>query len=143
MVSFPILWCLTAHFPVKFRKCDMLYYHDTVKKESGSVTCHGGALGERRYSFYHFLTSALEGDEWSGSRPGRALPAGKEPPGTHCTGGLVGPRAGLDAEVRGKTLCHCRGSNPGRPVRSQILYSLSYLGTIRTIYFRLRLSTIL
>jgi hypothetical protein len=47
-------------------------------------------------------------------------------PGTHCTGGWVGPRAGLDAEIRGKALCPCRGSNPGRPVRSQALYRLSY-----------------
>jgi hypothetical protein len=29
----------------------------------------------------------------------------------------VGPRDGLDAEVRGKILC--RGSNPGRPATSQ------------------------
>jgi hypothetical protein len=35
---------------------------------------------ERRYSSYSFLTSALEGGEWSASRPGRALPPGKEPP---------------------------------------------------------------
>jgi hypothetical protein len=27
-----------------------------------------------------FLTSALEGGEWSASRPGRALSPGKEPP---------------------------------------------------------------
>jgi hypothetical protein len=31
--------------------------------------------------------------------------------GTHCTGDWVGPRAGLDAEARGKILCLCRGSN--------------------------------
>jgi hypothetical protein len=37
-------------------------------------------LGERRYSSYSFLTSALEGGEWSASRPGRALAPGKEPP---------------------------------------------------------------
>jgi hypothetical protein len=37
-------------------------------------------------------------------------------PGTHCTGGWVGPRAGLDTEVRGKILCPCRGSNLDRPV---------------------------
>jgi hypothetical protein len=37
-------------------------------------------------------------------------------PGTHCTGGWVGPRAGLDTEVRGKILCPYRGSNPDRPV---------------------------
>jgi hypothetical protein len=32
-----------------------------------------------RYSSYSFLTSALDGDEWSASRPGRALPPGKGP----------------------------------------------------------------
>jgi hypothetical protein len=37
-------------------------------------------LGDRRYSSYTFLTSALEGDERSASRPGRAVPPGKEPP---------------------------------------------------------------
>jgi hypothetical protein len=42
-------------------------------------TCHGGALGERRYSSYSFLTSAPEGGEWSASHPGLALPPGKEP----------------------------------------------------------------
>jgi hypothetical protein len=39
-----------------------------------------GALGERRYSSYSSLTSTLEGGERSASRPGRALPPGKEPP---------------------------------------------------------------
>jgi hypothetical protein len=43
----------------------------------GSIEAH---LGDRRYSSYSFLTSALEGSEWSASRPGRALPLGKEPP---------------------------------------------------------------
>jgi hypothetical protein len=33
----------------------------------------------------------------------------------------VGPRAGLDTEVRGKILCLYRGSNPDRPARSQTL----------------------
>jgi hypothetical protein len=51
---------------------------------------------------------------------------GERAPGTHCIGGWVGPRAGLDAEVRGKVLCLCRGSNPCHPVRSQTLYWLSY-----------------
>jgi hypothetical protein len=36
--------------------------------------------GERRYSSYSFTTSALDGVEWSASRPGRALPPGKGPP---------------------------------------------------------------
>jgi hypothetical protein len=64
-----------------------------------SIEAH---LGDRRYSYYSCITSALEGGEWSASRPGRALPPGERAPGTHCTGGWVNPRAGLDAEVRGK-----------------------------------------
>jgi hypothetical protein len=86
---------------------------------------HRGTRGERRYSSYSFLTSTLDAGEWSASRSGRALP-----PGTHLSGGRVGPRAGLDAEARGKILCLCRESNPGRPVRSQTLYWLSYRGSL-------------
>jgi hypothetical protein len=37
-------------------------------------------FGERRYSSCSFLTSALEGGEWSASCPCRALPPRKEPP---------------------------------------------------------------
>jgi hypothetical protein len=44
-------------------------------------------LGERRYSSYSFTTSALDGGEWSASRPGRAFIPGGRTPGTHCTGG--------------------------------------------------------
>jgi hypothetical protein len=43
-----------------------------------------------------------------------ALPPGKRP-GTHCTGGRVGPRSGLDG-IR----------SPDRPARSESLYRLSY-----------------
>jgi hypothetical protein len=50
------------------------------KKKSCPATCHGGTCGERRYSSHSYLTSALDGGEWSASRPGRALPPGKGPP---------------------------------------------------------------
>jgi hypothetical protein len=46
----------------------------------------------------------------------RHAPAAIYTPGTHCTGGWVGLRAGLDTEARGKILCLCRGSNLERPV---------------------------
>jgi hypothetical protein len=73
-------------------------------------------LGERRYSSYSFSTLALDGGGCSASRPGRAFTPGERTPGTHCTGGWVGPRAGLVTEDRGKILCLRRGSNPVRPV---------------------------
>jgi hypothetical protein len=41
------------------------------------------------------LTSALVGDEWSASRPGRFYP-GERAPGTHWTVSWMDPRAGLD-----------------------------------------------
>jgi hypothetical protein len=54
----------------------------------------------------------------SGQRhaPAALLPPGERTPGTHCTGGWVGLRAGLDTEARGKIRCPCRGSNPDLPV---------------------------
>jgi hypothetical protein len=56
---------------------------------------HEGVLGEWRYSSTHSLTSALDGGEWSASRPDRFTPK-ERVPGTHRIGGWVGPRAGLD-----------------------------------------------
>jgi hypothetical protein len=71
------------------------------------------ALGGRGYIAPNsFPTSALDGGEWSASRPGRAFTPEERTPGTQCTGGWVGPRAGLDTEARGKILCPCRWSNP-------------------------------
>jgi hypothetical protein len=48
----------------------------------------------------------------------------------------VGPRAGLDTEVRGKILSSMPGiepRSPGRPARSQTLYRLSYPGLLHLI----------
>jgi hypothetical protein len=56
---------------------------------------------------------------WSASRPGRLYP--RERPGTHCTGGWVGPRAGLD---------RCgKSRSPDLPARSESLHRLSYPGS--------------
>jgi hypothetical protein len=90
-----------------------------VVKKKSPATRHDGAWGEKRYSSYSFLTSTLDGGEWSASRP-RFTP-GERTPGTHCTGGWVGPRAGLDTEDRGKILCLCRGLNPDRPVVQSVV----------------------
>jgi hypothetical protein len=48
-----------------------------------------------------FLTSALDGGEWSASRPGR-FTRRERAPGTHWKGGWMGPRTGLDAVVKRK-----------------------------------------
>jgi hypothetical protein len=83
-------------------------------------------LRERRYSSYSSSTSALDGVGGQCHAPAALYPREKTP-GTHCTGGWVGPRAGLDTEATGKISCLCRGSNLDLPVvRRQTLYLLSY-----------------
>jgi hypothetical protein len=53
-----------------------------VTKSSKAVLLHAMEVlgGETRYSSYSFTTSALDGGEWSASRPCHALPPGKGPP---------------------------------------------------------------
>jgi hypothetical protein len=55
-----------------------------------SAPCHEGVLGEWKHSSSHSLTSALDGGEWSASRPGRFTPR-ERAPGTHWIRGWVGP----------------------------------------------------
>jgi hypothetical protein len=59
----------------------------------------------------------------SGQQHAPAVIYPRERPGTHCTGGWVGPRAGLDRCE--KSHPH-RDSTPDRPARSQSLYRLNY-----------------
>jgi hypothetical protein len=107
-------------------------YLTNAYKKRCPTTRHGGAWGERRHSSYLYLTSALDGGEWSASRPGRALPPGKGPPGTHWIGGWMGPRAGPNSRARRKNPLPLSGIEPrslDRPARSQTLYCLSYRGS--------------
>jgi hypothetical protein len=61
---------------------------------------------------YPFFNSALDGVGGQGHGPA-AVPPGKRP-GTHCTGGRVGPRAGLDG--CGKSRPHRKSiSGPSSP----------------------------
>jgi hypothetical protein len=56
-----------------------------------------------RYSSTHSLTSAVDGGEWSASRPGRFAPR-ERTIGTHWIGGWVGPQ-----------------SRSGRPIQNELL----------------------
>jgi hypothetical protein len=69
-------------------------------------------VGKWRYSSTHSLTSALDGGEWSASRPDRFNPR-ERAPGAHWIGG---PRAVLDAVVKRKIPSPRRESNPRTPI---------------------------
>jgi hypothetical protein len=72
-------------------------------------------MGEWRYSSKHSLTSALDGGQWSASRPGRFTPR-ERAPGTHWIGGWVDPRAVLEAVMKRKISRPRRESNPRTPI---------------------------
>jgi hypothetical protein len=79
---------------------------------------------ERRYSSYSFITSALDGGEWSASRPGRALTPGKGPPVP------IGQEAGWAPEPVWTQRLEAKSfvpsgiepRSPGLPTRCQTLY---------------------
>jgi hypothetical protein len=52
-----------------------------------------------------FLTTSLDGGEWSASRPYYFTPR-ERIPGTHSLGGSVGPRAGLEDLEKSKVLLY-------------------------------------
>jgi hypothetical protein len=56
---------------------------------------HEDVFGEWRYISTYSLTSTLDGNEWSVSRPARFIPR-ERAPCIHGIGGRVGPRTGLD-----------------------------------------------
>jgi hypothetical protein len=60
-----------------------------IKKVKQSHCTPWRHLGGEGYSYYSFLTSELDGSEWSASCPGHALPPGK------------GPRYPLDRKLGG------------------------------------------
>jgi hypothetical protein len=49
-----------------------------IVKVKAVALCHTDVKGVRECSF-SFLSSTLDGGEWSASRPGRALPQRKDP----------------------------------------------------------------
>jgi hypothetical protein len=62
---------------------------------------------------HSFLTSALDGGEWSHLWPSNFIP-GAVAPGTHCIHGWVGPRADIHTEAKRESFRPCREPNCGR-----------------------------
>jgi hypothetical protein len=93
-----------------FRKCEiyMLFFLNWAPR-------YEGVLGEWRYSSTHSLTLALDGGEWSASRPGRST-SRKRAPGFHWIRGWVCPRTFLNAVVKRKITSPRREANPRTPI---------------------------
>jgi hypothetical protein len=88
------------------------------------------AYGEVDVCIYVFSTSALVGGEWLNLSPGRFTPS-EIVRDTHCIGGWVDPRAGLDdmENIKFLALTVLELRPLGCPARSQSLYRLRYLGS--------------
>jgi hypothetical protein len=71
---------------------------------------------ERRYSSCSFSTSALNGGEWSVSRPGSALAPGKAPPVSIVQEAGWAPEPVWTERLEEKSSCLCWRSNLDRPV---------------------------
>jgi hypothetical protein len=67
------------HTVRKMEKYKWLCYMLISKNKTSPTTRIWRRRGERRYSSYSLMTSALDRGKWSGRRPGRALPPGKGP----------------------------------------------------------------
>jgi hypothetical protein len=85
--------------------------------------------GGEAHSSASFFTSALDGSEWSASRPGRALPRGKDPPVPIVQETGWAPELVWTQEAREKILSPLPGiepRSPGRSPHSQTLHWVSY-----------------
>jgi hypothetical protein len=85
------------------------------------------------------MTSALDGGEWSDSRPSRFTP-GERTPYAHWRGGWVGPGAGLDAVEHRKSLDFVGNRTPAVQPRaiptelSQLLNGVTIFSGVITFF---------
>jgi len=87
--------------------------------------------------FLTFLTSVLDGGEWSASPPGQ-FTTGEGVPSSHWIGGWVGPTASLDAVARRNIPCLSQELDCGCPAHSLVTLQTELSQFLRGI-FNLRL----
>jgi hypothetical protein len=92
--------------------CSICSWKATKKKLSHHVMKALG--GERKYSSYSLLISALDGGEWSASRPGCALALGKGPLVSTVQEAGWAPEPVWTQRLEEKSFCLFRGLNLGR-----------------------------
>jgi hypothetical protein len=108
----------------------------SISKVKQSYNTPANTWGERRYSFYLFLTSALDGGERAASHPRRALPPGKGPPVPIVQEAGWAPEPVWTERLEGKSFASAgiEPRSPGRPVHSQTLYWLWSINFICNLF---------
>jgi hypothetical protein len=89
-------------------------YLQYINKNSKATTPRRHILGVE-IQLHTYLNLAVDGDEWSASRPDRFTPK-ERAPGIHWIGGWVGPRAVLYTVLKRKIPSSHRESNPDHPI---------------------------
>jgi hypothetical protein len=101
---------------------EKLFFKKISWSKKGCPATAMQATMRRGYSSYSFLISALDGGEWSASRPGRALPPVKGPPVP-----IVQEAEWTPEPVwTQRSLSKIELRSPSRQVCGQTLYCLSY-----------------
>jgi hypothetical protein len=91
------------------------------------------------YSSYSFTTWALDGVEWSASRPGLTLPPGKGPPVPIVQEAGWAPEPVWTQRLEVKVLSPLPGiepRSPGRPARSETLHWATIFCSILCIWYQ-------
>jgi hypothetical protein len=83
-------------------------------------------LGGKEDSSYSLSTSALDGGEWSASRPGRAFTPGERTPGTHCSTVFLHTHISSG----GWTICPLLAAVQRRRLTSSKIYNLHILSEV-------------
>jgi hypothetical protein len=86
-----------------------------------AIKTHGGGDID-----YVFLITTLDGGEWSASLSGR-FTSGETAPSTHCIGGQVGYRAGLDTVAKKKNIVFAPTGNRNPVVQPIVFQVLNLL----------------
>jgi hypothetical protein len=74
------------------------------------------ALGVEEYNSYSFTASAVDGGEWSASRPVRASPPGKDHRYPFVQVAGWAPEPVWTQRLVKRSFCLSLGSNPDRPI---------------------------
>jgi hypothetical protein len=95
-----------------FYVCYVLHIYLTLVKQSHNTPME--AQGERMYSSYSLTNSAIDGGEWSASRPGRALPPEEGSPVLIVQEAGWAPDTVWTQRLEENSFRLCQGSNSNR-----------------------------